>query len=177
MSHDCIGHPCHAVTFKTSDLQPERWGVDGDQNPDETPRYYDFPKPGDPLYDFRWFRQMRLDFEAAGQAEMAKYTPRRSSCERGCKCALSDDPRHSITVKSRVPVTVTYTYPRGGGTATIFGSFLLETTRTEGLCTAGEPVGVLVEPVDEEYALAAFSARVRKIFVGFPEGGHRTKKK
>ncbi len=134
----CIGTECFEVTLAASDLRPETYQIDGDLNPLGEQRVYPFPQPSDGTYNLFHVRRA-LKFEADGADRMRQYdrsVPGR--CTGSCTCIPSSDPKDRTTVISRVPVESVYTFPDGSGTATVKGSFKLETTRIKGLCTIGK---------------------------------------
>jgi len=153
---ECIGHECHEVSFKTGDLKPERYQIDGDLDALGQQRVYPFPKKGDPIWGLQFIQAEKAAFEQQGQMEMSKFAqPIPSKCEGSgiCICALSSDPKDRTTVVTRVSVQASYTFPDRTGTATIFGSFQLETIRTKGLCTIGSRAELLVN-IPDKFALA-----------------------
>jgi hypothetical protein len=175
MPEDCSGTPCHQISFATADLKLERWQVNGDLDAMGQQRVYGWPDRDDPLYLSQMFDPMRAPFDAEGQRKMAEYTTRPVSDCGKCHCVLSTDPKDAITVKSRVSVNATYNFADGGGVATLFGSFELSTTRTNGLCAEGEPIGRAIDPPQDLFIAAGYSAKVIELITGKKPGGRQQK--
>ena len=131
---ECEGKDCFLITHKTSDPVAETFRVN---RPEENT--YDMPTPDSGRYNFAFYPQMREAFARKAAEEMAKYTPSQS-CNKGCTCSPSTDPDDAKHYDVRIKVVAEYPFPDGSGTTTVTGSFRLETTRTEGICVAGEGV-------------------------------------
>jgi len=159
MSEECIGTKCFEIKFEVADERPHRWQVDGDQNAMGEQRVYPFPEL-DSGYHTAFFDTNRQRFVDTARKKMLNYlNPVEGVCKENCNCIISEDPKDTIVVESRVPVESQWAFEDGSGAATVFGSFLLTTIRTEGLCTHGEPIGYKAKPKMDELLAKGYSER------------------
>lgn len=132
---DCTGTDCTVILHKTSDPVAETF-----QNTDADTRPYALPKPDSGFYGAAFYPAMRDAFDRAARGKMAEYTHSMQGCPKSCTCSPSIDPADRTTVRTRIRVSATYDYPDGSGSATVAGTFLLESTRINGFCVPGEGI-------------------------------------
>ncbi|WP_421869618.1 hypothetical protein [Motiliproteus sp.] len=129
----CEPKDCFVVVNQVSDPRLETF-----RNHQNDSRTYSMPTPDSGYYNVGVFPQMRDTFAVDIQRRMDDYPKRQEfGCAEGCGCTGSTDPKHSMTGQRRIKFSTEFTYSNGDK-ATLTGSFLLTSTRTQGFCGCGE---------------------------------------
>lgn len=131
----CEPHDCYVLTHEVSDPKAETF-----QNDQADSREYTIPQVGEEGYTVGSFPAMREALEIEARRKMNEYPKREEfGCDKKhCGCTPSTDPKDSMKGSRRIRVSVTFTYPDGSGTASIKGSFRVDSTRMKGFCTKGK---------------------------------------
>ena len=123
------GDDCYIIEYETGTPVATSWHNDaGDTT------VYAMPTPNDGNYGFGYAPGMRDAFAAAAAKVKAKYTPYAKGCSGRCVCQKDKDAKTRESTPWSVPVTASYTYPDGSGTATVTGSFEVKQLKTPGTC-------------------------------------------
>ena len=124
------GDDCYIIEYETGTAVATTFH--NDAGGDTT--VYPMPTPTGGYYGYGFAPGMRDAFAAAAEKEKAKYTPYAKGCSGRCVCQKDKDAKPRESTPWSVPVTATYTYPDGSGTATVTGSFEVKQLKTPGTC-------------------------------------------